>query len=144
MVPGISEEALLADVAKRDQQVMDVHDSILAPQEDLQAVENILEHEDVQEGARATACQMATKEAAPKKGPPPPAKTAAPTVVAEKNVWKMLPLPPKQPLGHRHDTRALAQIHGVHVGQRREQVQPMERRISDSCGPLCGDEGMGA
>ena len=48
-VPGISEEALLAPVAKRDQQVMDVHYSILALQEGLQAVENILEHEDVQD-----------------------------------------------------------------------------------------------
>ena len=50
-VLGISDEALLAD-----QQVMDVRDSILALQ-DLQAVKNILEHEDVQDirkSARAT------------------------------------------------------------------------------------------
>ena len=40
-VPG---EALLAPVAKRGQQVMDVHDSILALQEGLQAVENVLAH----------------------------------------------------------------------------------------------------
>ena len=30
----------------------------------------------------------------------------------------------------------------VQVGQRREQVQPMERTLSESCGPARGDEGM--
>ena len=62
---------------------MDVNDSILGEQEDLKAVENILEHED-EKSARATARQMAAKEAAAKRGPPPPSRTATPTAVAEK------------------------------------------------------------
>ena len=95
-VPGISDEALLAAAVKRDQQVMEVHESTLALQEDPQAVENILEHEDVQDirkSARATARHMATKEAAAKKGTPPPSETAAPTVVVEKKLWNMRPFP---------------------------------------------------
>ena len=48
-VAGTSDEALLTAVAKRDQRVMDVHDSILALHEDFQAVENILDHVDVQD-----------------------------------------------------------------------------------------------
>ena len=109
-------------------------------------MENILEHEDVQDirkSARATARQMATKEAAAKKGALPRSKTAAPTVVAVKKTVEHAAIPRRHPLGHRHGTRAFA-LQRVQVGQRREQVLPVERRMSESCGSARGDEGMGA
>ena len=139
MVPGISDEALLTAVAKRDQRVMDVHDSILALQDHFQAVENIHDHEDVQDirkSARATARQKATKEAAAKKCTPPPSKTVAPTVVAEKKVWKMRPF--------RENTHWNIATARLHLPQSREQVQTMERRVPESCGPANGDEDMEA
>ena len=61
------------------------------------------------------------KEAAATKSTPPPSKTVAPTVVAEKKEWKMRPF--------REDTHWDIATAREHLPQSREQVQPMEHRI---------------
>ena len=109
-------------------------------------MENILEHEDVEDirnSARATARQMTTKGAAVEKGHTSTVEgRRADSAGREKGVENAAFLR-RHPLGHRNGTRGLAQMQRIQVCQRREQVQSMERRISESCGPARGDEGVG-